>query len=226
MSRWWAVAMLLSGGLFVGGVVLIAWERVPAWRASDPLAFRSGLAHTLRRVDRLQPALLVVCLGSTIGFASNASGTARTLATLAAGGLLVVPVGSVAWLVPIQRRLVASGPPPRSAVEALRARWCGSHLVHTAVALACFVMAVVATPRAGRPAPGGSRVGHRRRCGDIGLALAAWFVDPTTTGSVCSSSRSRSGGRPSATQDHPGAPDNRQRPTGDDPPPPQEGDLS
>jgi hypothetical protein len=70
---------------------------------------------------------------------------ARTLAALAAGGLLVVLVGSVALLVPIQRRLVASESPPLSAVEALRARWCGGHLVRTAVALACFVLAVVAT---------------------------------------------------------------------------------
>ena len=146
MSQWWAVAMLLSGGLFVGGVAVIAWERVPAWRATDLVDFRTGFAHTLRRVDRLQPALLVVCLGSTIGFASSAGGAARTLAALAAGGLLVVLVGSVAWLVPIQRRLVASGSaPPPAEVEALRAQWLGGHLVRTAVALACFALAVVAT---------------------------------------------------------------------------------
>src|SRR5215207_1642496 len=78
----------------------IAWERVPAWRASDLADFRTGFAHTLRRMDRLQPALLVVCLGSTIGFAGSAGGAARTLAALAAGGLLVVLVGSVALLVP------------------------------------------------------------------------------------------------------------------------------
>jgi hypothetical protein len=93
MSQWWAVPMLLSGGLFAGGVILIAWERVPAWRTSDPVDFRTGFAHTLRRVDRLQPALLVVCVGSTIGFASSTGGGARTLAALAAGGLLVVLVG-------------------------------------------------------------------------------------------------------------------------------------
>jgi hypothetical protein len=146
MSQWWAVAMLLSGGLFVGGVAVIAWERVPAWRATDLVDFRTGFAHTLRRVDRLQPALLVVCLGSTIGFASSAGGAAPTLAALAAGGLLVVLVGSVAWLVPIQRRLVASGSaPPPADVEALRAQWLGGHLVRTAVALACFALAVVAT---------------------------------------------------------------------------------
>jgi hypothetical protein len=146
MNQWWAISMLLSGGLFVGGVTVIAWERVPAWRATDLVDFRTGFAHTLRRVDRLQPALLVVCLGSTIGFASSAGGAARTLAALAAGGLLVVLVGSVAWLVPIQRHLVASGSaPPPADVEALRAQWLGGHLVRTAVALACFALAVVAT---------------------------------------------------------------------------------
>jgi hypothetical protein len=30
MRQWWAVPMLLSGGLFAGGVAVIAWERVPA----------------------------------------------------------------------------------------------------------------------------------------------------------------------------------------------------
>jgi hypothetical protein len=106
MSQWWAVPMLLGGGLFVGGVAAIAWERAPAWRTSDLVDFWRGFAHTLRQVDHLRPALLVVCLGATIGFASSAGGAARTLAALAAGGLLVVLVGSVALLVPIQRRLV------------------------------------------------------------------------------------------------------------------------
>jgi hypothetical protein len=146
MSQWWAVPMLISGGLLVGGLVAITWERIPAWRASNLLDFRTGFAHTLRRMDRLQPALLVVCLGSNIGFASSAGGAARTLAALAAGGLLVVLVGSVALVVPIQRRLVASGPaPPPAAAEVLRARWLGGHLVRTAVALGCFALAVAAT---------------------------------------------------------------------------------
>jgi Domain of unknown function (DUF1772) len=146
MSQWWAVPMLLSGGLFAGGVAVIAWERVPAWWASDLVDFPTGFAYTLRRVDRIQPALLVVCLGSTIGFASSAGGAARTLAMLAAGGLLVVLAGSVAWLVPIQRRLVASrSEPPSADLERLRARWLGGHLVRTAAALAVFILAAVAT---------------------------------------------------------------------------------
>jgi Domain of unknown function (DUF1772) len=143
MSGWWAVAMLLSGGLFAGGVSSIAWERIPAWRATDLSQFQAGFAHTLRRVDRLQPALLAVCVGSTVGFASSVGGAARALAMLAAGGLVLV--GSVAVLVPIQRRLVASGSaPPAATLERLRTRWLGGHLVRTAVALVCFALAVVA----------------------------------------------------------------------------------
>jgi hypothetical protein len=62
------------------------------------------------------------------------------------GGMLVVLVGSVAVLVPIQRRLVASGSAPPSAdLAALRTRWLRGHLVRNAVALACFVLAIVAT---------------------------------------------------------------------------------
>jgi hypothetical protein len=41
-------------------------------------------------VDRLQPALLVVCLSSTIAFASSTGGAARTLVALACFVLAVV----------------------------------------------------------------------------------------------------------------------------------------
>jgi hypothetical protein len=57
MDQLWAIAMMVSGGLFAGGVMSIAWERVPAWRRTHLPDFRIGFAHTLRRVDRLQPAL-------------------------------------------------------------------------------------------------------------------------------------------------------------------------
>jgi Domain of unknown function (DUF1772) len=143
MSEWLAISMLISGGLFAGGVLSIAWERVPAWRTSDFPEFRRAFAHTLRRVDRVQPALLVVCLVSTIGFAISADGTERTPALVAAAGLLIVLVGSGAWLVPIQRRLVKSQLPERE-VERLRAQWLRGHVIRTVVALTSLVLAVIA----------------------------------------------------------------------------------
>ena len=56
MQEAWTIAMLISGALFSGGIVPIAWERAPAWRAADGAAFRVDFADTLRRLDRLQPA--------------------------------------------------------------------------------------------------------------------------------------------------------------------------
>lgn len=145
MSDWWAVPMLITGGLFAGGVISIAWERIPAWRRTDMPDFRTGFAHTLRRVDRLQPALLTICMVSTIGFAITASGAARTLALVAAAGFLVILVGSVAWLVPIQRQLVGSGSQQTPvSVESMRARWFRGHLIRAALAVVLFTLAVAA----------------------------------------------------------------------------------
>jgi Domain of unknown function (DUF1772) len=141
-----AITMLISGGLFVGGVVSIAWERLPVWRATEVSDFRVGFAHTLRRVDRIQPALIAVCLISTIGFALGSGGVKQVAALVAAGGFLVVLIGSGVFLVPVQRRLVSSEPelsPPET--ERLRRLWLRGHLVRTVVALAAFVLVVVAT---------------------------------------------------------------------------------
>jgi Domain of unknown function (DUF1772) len=145
MDQLWAIAMMVSGGLFAGGVMSIAWERIPAWRGTQPPDFRIGFAQTLRRVDRLQPALLSICLASTIGFAATAAGPARTLSVVAAVGFLLILVGSVTWLVPIQRTLKSGTELPAATVEGLRARWLRGHLVRTGVGVALFVLAVVAT---------------------------------------------------------------------------------
>jgi hypothetical protein len=64
-----------------------ASTRQPRLSSSSKRAeFRLAFAHTLRRVDRLHPALLVVCLVSTIGFA---------VVALVALGLAVVAALSV-----------------------------------------------------------------------------------------------------------------------------------
>jgi Domain of unknown function (DUF1772) len=145
MTDLFAISMLLSGGLFAGGVASIAWERLPAWRAADLPAFRVAFAHTLRRVDRLQPALLTVCLASTIGFSLGIDGGAQLAAIFAAAGFFAVLIGSAAILIPVQRRLVSSKAelPPKEA-ERLRKLWLRGHLLRTVVALAALTLAVVA----------------------------------------------------------------------------------
>jgi hypothetical protein len=59
-----SIVMLIAGALFAAGVLPIAWERASAWCAADSGTFRVDFAHTLRRMDRLQSALLLVCLVS------------------------------------------------------------------------------------------------------------------------------------------------------------------
>lgn len=145
MDEMWAVGMLVSGGLFAGGVMSIAWERVPVWRRSQLAEFRITFAHTLRRVDRLQPALLSVSLASTIGFAVTAAGSARTLAVFVAAGFLVILIGSLVWLVPIQRTLQSGSELSAAAIDELRTRWLRGHLIRAIAGVALFALAVVAT---------------------------------------------------------------------------------
>jgi hypothetical protein len=145
MSELWAISMLISGGLFTGGVVAIAWERIPAWRECELVAFRGAFAHTLRRMDRLQPALVLTSLASTIGFAIGANGVGRAFAIVAAAGFLLILAGSGAWLVPIQKRLIASrGEEPAPELERLKSQWLRGHLIRTAVAVAALALAAVA----------------------------------------------------------------------------------
>jgi hypothetical protein len=147
MAQWWDIPMLVTGGLFAGAALSIAWERIPAWRKAAPESFRADFAYTLRRVDRLQPALLAACLLSTVGFAVTAGGTARILAAVAAVGELATLAGSVAWLVPIQQRLVPSGPEkqaPTADTARLLARWSAGHVARTALSLAFLLLAVTA----------------------------------------------------------------------------------
>jgi hypothetical protein len=145
MDETWATVMVVSGGLFAGGVTSIAVERVPAWRRAELREFRSAFAHTLSRVDRLQPALLAISVASSIGYAVGAAGSARALAMLATAGFLLILVGSVAWLVPIQRRLTSESELANADVGELRSRWLRGHLVRTIGAVLLFTLTVVAT---------------------------------------------------------------------------------
>jgi hypothetical protein len=145
LDELWATAMMVSGGLFAGGVTSIAWERIPAWRRAPTPEFRSEFVQTLRRVDRLQPALLSICLVSTVGFAAVEAGAARVLAVIAAVGFVLILAGSVIWLIPIQRTLKSGSDLPAAVVDGLRERWFRGHLARTVLGVALFVVAVVAT---------------------------------------------------------------------------------
>ena len=140
----WAILMLVSGGLFAGGALAVTWERIPAWRTMPLAQYLTDFAQTIHRADRLQPALLGVAIGTALGFGLSASAMARTLALLAAAGLLVTLIASVAVLVPLQRRIIAASPQQRDRIEALRRRWFTGHRGRSALAAAWFTLASIA----------------------------------------------------------------------------------
>ena len=144
MKETWSIIMLVSGALLAGGMMPVALERAPAWRDADEDTFRRDFGNTIRRVDRLQPALLFITLISAPGFAVTAAGTARTLGSVAAGGLVAVLAGSLAGLVPLQQRLSNTATHmPAPDVAQLRSRWLVGHLIRTVVAVVVFVLLAV-----------------------------------------------------------------------------------
>ena len=139
-----AALMLMSGGAFAGGAATFSWSRVPIWRAMEPAPFASDFAATIRRTDKVQPALLVVAIVSSLAFAVSGQGAASALAWVGAAGFVVTLVASVAVLVPLQRRIIAEARAQGSDIEDMRGRWFRGHLGRSVLSLASFVSVTLA----------------------------------------------------------------------------------
>jgi hypothetical protein len=140
----WASLMLIAGGLFAGGAATFAWSRVPIWRRMALQEFIGDFKPTLRRTDKVQPALLVAAIVSAAGFALTADGVARVLALLGAAGFVVTLAASIAILVPLQRRIVATPPAEAKAINEMCARWFRGHLGRSMLSAASFAAVAVA----------------------------------------------------------------------------------
>jgi hypothetical protein len=140
----WASLMLIAGGLFAGGTATFAWSRVPIWRRMPVQEFIGDFEQTIRRTDKVQPALLVAAIVSAGGFALTAEGLARVLALVGAAGFVVTLAASLAILVPLQRRIVATPPAEAKAIEEMRTRWFRGQLGRSMLSAASFVAVAVA----------------------------------------------------------------------------------
>ena len=140
----WASLMLIAGGLFAGGAATFAWSRVPIWRRMPVQEFIGDFEETLRRTDKVQPALLVAAIVSAVGFALTAGGSAQVLALVGAAGFVVTLAASLMFLVPLQRRIGATPPAEAKAINEMRARWFRGHLGRSMLAAASFVVVAVA----------------------------------------------------------------------------------
>jgi hypothetical protein len=140
----WAFLMLVSGGLFAGGVMALAWDRIPAWRSMPLAEFRTDFGGVVQRADRVHPGLLVVAIVASFAFGFTDDGAARILALIGASGFLATLIGSVTVLVPLQRRMISSSSLEAGAPERMRYRWLKGHLGRTVVGVTSFLLVVSA----------------------------------------------------------------------------------
>jgi hypothetical protein len=93
-------------------------------------------AQTLNLTDKVQPLLAVVGATAAAIFALGETGLAQILAIGGAVGLIVVLVASVAMLVPLQRRIIASG--GATDLDDMRARWGRGNLGRSVLSVLAF----------------------------------------------------------------------------------------
>jgi hypothetical protein len=139
------IVMLGAGGIFTGGIVWYAWERVWIWRRLPLLEYAIDFRRSLRKADPAMPILLVVC-GTAAGvFAYLTDGTAPALALAGIGLLALILASSIVVAEPInsQFRRHPEGVVPPNA-EHLRTVWRRFHLIRTGLAVAAFALLVTA----------------------------------------------------------------------------------
>ena len=106
--------------------------------------FVGDFEQTLRLTDWVQPALLVATIVSTGGFALTADGSARVLASVGAVDFVATLAAALAYLVPLQRRIVATPPAEAEAIDGMRARWLRGNLGRSMLGVASLVAVAVA----------------------------------------------------------------------------------
>jgi hypothetical protein len=139
------IVMLAAGGLFTGGVVWYAWERVWIWRRLALPDYAVDFRRSVRKADPALPILLVVCGSAAGAFAALTDGAARSLAFAGMGLLAVILLSSVILAEPInsQFRRRPEGVVPPDA-ERLRRVWRRFHLVRTGLAVIAFGLLLTA----------------------------------------------------------------------------------
>jgi hypothetical protein len=139
--------MLGAGGLFAGGILVVAVERTNLWRRMPVEQYAVDFRRSLARVDPMLPILGALTAVGALLFALNAAGRAAALTWTAVALLGVIIVSSLAVAEPINmrfRRLPEGSPPPGA--DRLRIVWRRFHYGRTLLGVAafgCIVGAVV-----------------------------------------------------------------------------------
>jgi hypothetical protein len=135
--------MLASGGLFAGGILVVAVERTNLWRRMPVEQYAVDFRRSLARVDPMLPILGALSCAGALLFALNSSGRPATLTWVAVALLGVVIVSSLVVAEPINARFrrVPEGATPEGA-DRLRVTWRRFHYGRTLLGLAAFTCIV------------------------------------------------------------------------------------
>ena len=142
--NFWEAIMLAAGGLFAGGAATFAWSRAPIWRRMTPPQFIPDFEQTIDRTDKVQPALLVAAIVGTIGVVVTRDDVGRIFAIAAAVGFILSLVGSLAYLVPLQRKIIRTPDDQGDAIQEMRLSWFQGNLGRSVVATVAFLCTVAA----------------------------------------------------------------------------------
>jgi len=92
ISAW---IMLVSCGLWAGGILIFAVERTNLWRRMPIDQYAVDFRRSLFRVDPMMPILGVIAGAAATIFALQRSGAARDLAWAGLGFIVLVVVASI-----------------------------------------------------------------------------------------------------------------------------------
>ncbi len=131
--------MLAAGGLFAGGILVVAVERTSLWRRMPAQQYAVDFRRSLARVDPMLPILGAASGVGALLFAMNSSGRAAALTWVAVGLFGVIIVSSLIVAEPINARFRRrpEGDPP-DGVERLRVTWRRFHYGRTLLGIAAF----------------------------------------------------------------------------------------
>lgn len=135
--------MLAAGGLFAGGILVVAVERTNLWRRMPVDQYAVDFRRSLARVDPMLPIFGALTCAGALVFALNSAGRAATLTWVAVVLLAVIIVSSLVVAEPINARFrrVPEGATPEDA-ERLRVIWRRFHYGRTLLGIAAFTCIV------------------------------------------------------------------------------------
>jgi hypothetical protein len=143
VSGWLMVAF---SGLFSGGILVVAVERLDLWRRMPVDQYVIDFRRSLYRLDPLMPITGTLSALGAVVFAMQTDGRAAALAWIGAALIALVIVASIVIAEPINSkfRLLSEGQAPEGA-ERLRISWRRFHWARTVVALASLACLAAAT---------------------------------------------------------------------------------